>query len=100
MGFDRRNWTVAEQSAHSVTFTLLDKNGTQEFPGNVKTTVGLDFPVFFFLLLRDWSVRSRTLWNLRRLGLSAFTPLPTRKHLLCLAATIIGILKLIKKLRT
>lgn len=46
MGFDRRNWTVAEQSAHSVTFTLLDKNGTQGFPGNVKTTVGLDFPVF------------------------------------------------------
>jgi len=39
IGFDRRNWTMAEQSSDSVTFTLVDKSGTQGFPGNMLTAV-------------------------------------------------------------
>jgi hypothetical protein len=40
-GFDRRVWTVAKQTAHSVTFTLIDPNGMQGFPGTVHTTVSV-----------------------------------------------------------
>ncbi|KDQ64640.1 hypothetical protein JAAARDRAFT_167124 [Jaapia argillacea MUCL 33604] len=38
-GFDRRIWNVSEQTAHSVTFTMLDPDGMQGFPGNVQTSV-------------------------------------------------------------
>jgi hypothetical protein len=35
---DLRNWTVAAQSTHSVTFTLVDK-GFEGFPGTVNSSV-------------------------------------------------------------
>ncbi|KAG6830846.1 hypothetical protein H0H92_014498 [Tricholoma furcatifolium] len=38
-GFDRRTWTVAEKSANSVTFTMVDPNGMEGFPGTVTTAV-------------------------------------------------------------
>ncbi|EIN10310.1 galactose mutarotase-like protein [Punctularia strigosozonata HHB-11173 SS5] len=38
-GFDRRVWTVSKQTAHSVTFTVLDPDGMQGFPGTVHATV-------------------------------------------------------------
>ncbi|KZP17313.1 galactose mutarotase-like protein [Athelia psychrophila] len=39
VGFDRRNWTVAAHTKNSITFTYLDPNGTEGFPGNVHATV-------------------------------------------------------------
>lgn len=41
VGFDRRNWTVAQHTSDSVTFTYLDPNGTEGFPGNMNTTVSV-----------------------------------------------------------
>ncbi|EPQ59403.1 galactose mutarotase-like protein [Gloeophyllum trabeum ATCC 11539] len=38
-GFDRRTWTIAATSKHSVTFTLVDPDGYQGFPGTVHTKV-------------------------------------------------------------
>ncbi|TFK55900.1 galactose mutarotase-like protein [Heliocybe sulcata] len=38
-GFDRRTWTIANKSESSVTFSLLDPDGMQGFPGNVYTEV-------------------------------------------------------------
>jgi aldose 1-epimerase len=40
---DVRNWTVSAQSAHSVTFHLVDK-AFEGFPGTVNTSVGLQTP--------------------------------------------------------
>ncbi|EGN93013.1 hypothetical protein SERLA73DRAFT_190141 [Serpula lacrymans var. lacrymans S7.3] len=39
IGYDRRNWTVVEQTKHTVTFSLLDPDGFQGFPGTVHTMV-------------------------------------------------------------
>jgi len=38
-GYDRRTWIVTKKSASSVTFTLIDPDGTQGFPGTVITAV-------------------------------------------------------------
>ena len=38
-GFDRRIWTIKAQSKHSATFTLVDPDGTQGFPGTVHASV-------------------------------------------------------------
>ncbi|KAG6821584.1 hypothetical protein H0H93_000093 [Arthromyces matolae] len=38
-GYDQRSWTVAKKSAQSVTFTLVDPDGTEGFPGTVTTQV-------------------------------------------------------------
>ncbi|KAI0071083.1 galactose mutarotase-like protein [Panus rudis PR-1116 ss-1] len=38
-GFDRRVWSIAAQTKSSVTFTLVDPDGTQGFPGTVHATV-------------------------------------------------------------
>ncbi|KAF8161157.1 galactose mutarotase-like domain-containing protein [Crassisporium funariophilum] len=38
-GFDRRVWSIVKKSSSSVTFALVDPNGTQGFPGTVVTTV-------------------------------------------------------------
>ncbi|KAF8906824.1 galactose mutarotase-like domain-containing protein [Gymnopilus junonius] len=38
-GFDRRQWTAVKRSSNSVTFSLKDPNGTEGFPGTVKTLV-------------------------------------------------------------
>ncbi|KAH8830474.1 galactose mutarotase-like domain-containing protein [Flagelloscypha sp. PMI_526] len=39
VGYDRRQWNILEKSASSVTFSLLDPNGTEGFPGTVETKV-------------------------------------------------------------
>ncbi|ENM5926305.1 galactose-1-epimerase [Vibrio mimicus] len=39
IGFDRRRWTIATQSAQQVTFTLLSEDGDQGFPGNLHVAV-------------------------------------------------------------
>ncbi|TCD70826.1 hypothetical protein EIP91_001516 [Steccherinum ochraceum] len=38
-GFDHRIWSVEAVSAHSVTFSLVDPDGMQGFPGTVHATV-------------------------------------------------------------
>ncbi|KAH8105953.1 galactose mutarotase-like protein [Cristinia sonorae] len=38
-GFDRRVWSVGVLNSHSVSFTLVDPDGTQGFPGTVHATV-------------------------------------------------------------
>ena len=37
-GYDRRNWTVLNLNETSITFSLLDPDGSQGFPGTVYTT--------------------------------------------------------------
>lgn len=49
VGFDRRNWTVAAHTKNSITFTYLDPNGTEGFPGNVHATVSA---IYIFRLIR------------------------------------------------
>ncbi|KAJ7819516.1 galactose mutarotase-like domain-containing protein [Mycena leptocephala] len=39
VGYDARPWTVVKQTSNSVTFSLVDPNGDQGFPGTVTTTV-------------------------------------------------------------
>ncbi|KAH7914391.1 galactose mutarotase-like domain-containing protein, partial [Hygrophoropsis aurantiaca] len=39
IGYDRRNWTVVEQTNNSVTFGLTDPNGDQGFPATVQTKI-------------------------------------------------------------
>jgi len=39
IGYDQRPWSVVKQSSNSVTFSLLDPNGDQGFPGTVITEV-------------------------------------------------------------
>ncbi|KAJ6628773.1 galactose mutarotase-like domain-containing protein [Mycena sp. CBHHK59/15] len=39
VGYDQRPWTIVKKSSNSVTFSLLDPNGDQGFPGTVITTV-------------------------------------------------------------
>lgn len=38
-GFDRRIWTIKAQTKSSATFTLVDPDDTQGFPGTVHATV-------------------------------------------------------------
>ncbi|TDL30003.1 galactose mutarotase-like protein [Rickenella mellea] len=38
IGYDRRQWTIAKRSTNSVTYTLVDPDGTQGFPGTVHAT--------------------------------------------------------------
>jgi len=39
VGYDQRPWTLVKQSGNSVTFSLVDPNGDQGFPGQVNTTI-------------------------------------------------------------
>jgi len=39
VGYDARPWTLVKQTSNSVTFSLVDPDGDQGFPGTVKTTV-------------------------------------------------------------
>jgi len=39
VGYDQRPWTLVKQSSNSVTFSLVDPNGDQGFPGTVTTTI-------------------------------------------------------------
>ncbi|KAJ7498768.1 galactose mutarotase-like domain-containing protein [Mycena latifolia] len=39
VGYDQRPWSVVKKSSNSVTFSLLDPNGDQGFPGTVVTAV-------------------------------------------------------------
>ncbi|KAJ7094624.1 galactose mutarotase-like protein [Mycena belliarum] len=39
VGYDQRPWSIVKRSSSSVTFSLLDPNGDQGFPGTVLTTV-------------------------------------------------------------
>ncbi|KLO14301.1 galactose mutarotase-like protein [Schizopora paradoxa] len=39
IGFDLHIWNLTSQSSSSLTFSLLDPNGTEGFPGTVTTTV-------------------------------------------------------------
>ncbi|KAJ6598912.1 galactose mutarotase-like domain-containing protein [Mycena vulgaris] len=39
VGYDQRPWSVVKKSSNSVTFSLLDPDGDQGFPGTVITTV-------------------------------------------------------------
>ncbi|KAJ7177683.1 galactose mutarotase-like domain-containing protein [Mycena filopes] len=39
VGYDARPWTTVKQSPHSVTFSLVDPDGDQGFPGTVTTEV-------------------------------------------------------------
>ncbi|TFK75769.1 galactose mutarotase-like protein [Pluteus cervinus] len=38
-GFERREWKMIYHSSNTVVFTMLDPNGTNGFPGDVRTTV-------------------------------------------------------------
>lgn len=38
-GWDLRSWTIATQTSNSVTFTLIDLNGEQGFPGTVRASI-------------------------------------------------------------
>ncbi|KAJ7368453.1 galactose mutarotase-like protein [Mycena albidolilacea] len=39
VGYDARPWTLVKQSSNSVTFSLVDPDGDQGFPGTVTTSV-------------------------------------------------------------
>ncbi|KAJ7684030.1 galactose mutarotase-like domain-containing protein [Mycena rosella] len=39
IGYDQRPWTLVKKTDNSVTFSLLDPNGDQGFPGTVITTI-------------------------------------------------------------
>ncbi|KAJ7180255.1 galactose mutarotase-like protein [Mycena crocata] len=39
VGYDKRPWTLVKKSSSSVTFSLVDPDGDQGFPGTVVTTV-------------------------------------------------------------
>ncbi|KAJ6486379.1 galactose mutarotase-like protein [Mycena vitilis] len=44
VGYDQREWSVVKQTSNSVTFSLVDPDGDQGFPGTVKTTVQYTVP--------------------------------------------------------
>ncbi|KAJ7276545.1 galactose mutarotase-like domain-containing protein [Mycena haematopus] len=39
IGYDQRPWTLVKHSSNSATFSLVDPNGDQGFPGTVTTTI-------------------------------------------------------------
>lgn len=39
VGYDARPWTLVKRSSNSVTFSLVDPDGDQGFPGTVTTSV-------------------------------------------------------------
>ena len=39
IGYDLHIWNLTSQSSSSLTFSLLDPNGTEGFPGTVRTSV-------------------------------------------------------------
>lgn len=49
-GYDLRLWNLTAISKNSVTFSLLDPNGTEGFPGNQLTHVGVDITHSFQIL--------------------------------------------------
>ncbi|KAF9038239.1 galactose mutarotase-like protein [Panaeolus papilionaceus] len=67
-GYDRRVWTVEQVSAHSVTFSLVDPDGTEGFPGTVITTV-------------TYKLESKATWKISmKSTASALTPIMLTGH--------------------
>ncbi|KAF2773201.1 aldose 1-epimerase [Teratosphaeria nubilosa] len=72
-GWDHRNWTVAAHTSDSITFTLIDADGKEGFPGEVKAAVTYAFtPHQWHIRMSALSVTrktpimlsSHTYWNL------------------------------------
>lgn len=67
-GYDRRTWTVARKSSSSVTFTLIDPDGDQGFPGTVITEV-------------TYTLKRKSTWKISMLSIAtALTPIMLSGH--------------------
>ncbi|KAJ7765020.1 galactose mutarotase-like domain-containing protein [Mycena maculata] len=68
IGYDQRPWTIVKQSSNSVTFSLLDPNGDQGFPGTVTTTV-------------EYTLESKATWKISMQSVAeALTPIMLSGH--------------------
>ncbi|KAJ7228515.1 galactose mutarotase-like protein [Mycena pura] len=68
VGYDQRPWTVLKQSSNSVTFSLLDPNGDQGFPGTAITTV-------------DYTLEAKSTWKISINAIaSELTPIMLSGH--------------------
>ncbi|KAF5390721.1 hypothetical protein D9757_002662 [Collybiopsis confluens] len=56
-GFNSRVWNITEQTLNSVSFSLLDADGFQGFPGNVFTTV-------------TYTLQNKSTWDITMLALA------------------------------
>ncbi|KAK3073013.1 hypothetical protein LTR53_005786 [Teratosphaeriaceae sp. CCFEE 6253] len=67
-GWDHRNWTVAAHTVDSITFSLVDADGTMGFPGDVTAYVS------YTLAPYQWHLRMTALSTMKR------TPIMLTSH--------------------
>ncbi|TDL29404.1 galactose mutarotase-like protein [Rickenella mellea] len=68
VGYDQRQWTILKRSKNSVTYTLVDPDGTQGFPGTVHATA-------------VYTLENNSVWNIHLLATAtAKTPIMLTGH--------------------